>query len=444
MAEVSICVLTYNSTKFLCAVLDAINYHIKGIDFEILVVDNASDDDIGGILRVNYPHVHLIQNSINKGVAVARNQCLRKSSGSFILFLDSDVSFENNFLKILLKEINMYPDVAIVGPRLIYPSGELQYSCRRFPDFLSVVLHGFRLEKFKLFRKNRSLKRYLMLDINHQSIQKVDWLMGACQLIRREALDDKELFDERYFFGYEDVDFCYRLKSKGWEILYAPAAEVVHYYQRKSLQSVNKFTFFHIHSVLCFFIKNGTSKIIYQILKRIMDILLSLAIFVLFLPLFLALIPLIKLNSKGPSIFKQERIGKNGKAFTIYKFRTMFEDVNKYMVKPSKSSIQITRIGWFLRRTGLDEIPQLLNVFKGEMSLVGPRPEMLFIVKNYSMLQKRRLSVTPGITGLWQLSKKTEEPIVDSLNYDLDYIKNQSLFLDIKILIKTFKKLFIS
>lgn len=183
--------------------------------------------------------------------------------------------------------------------------------------------------------------------------------------------------------------------------------------------------------------KSLADKIYSKALKRFFDFSLCLIGVIIFLPLFLIIIIFIKLDSRGPVIFKQERIGANGKKFIIFKFRSMRVEAEKYMEKPEESFVQITRTGKFLRHRGLDELPQIFNVLKGEMSLVGPRPELPFIAEGYSVFQKQRLSVKPGITGLWQISGKTGKPIHHNLEYDLAYLESMSFPLDIKILFKT-------
>jgi len=183
--------------------------------------------------------------------------------------------------------------------------------------------------------------------------------------------------------------------------------------------------------------KSLFAKIYLKVLKRSFDFMLSLVGAIILLPFFLIIVILIKLDSNGPVIFKQERIGADGKKFIIFKFRSMQVKAKEYMKKPEKSFAQITRIGRILRQTGLDEFPQIFNVLRGEMSLVGPRPELPFIAEEYSEHQKQRLSVKPGITGLWQISSKTDEPIHYNLKYDLAYLENVSFPLDIKILCKT-------
>jgi len=176
----------------------------------------------------------------------------------------------------------------------------------------------------------------------------------------------------------------------------------------------------------------------YLWIKRLIDLLIGmcLALFVIVLiPLFGLLI---KWDSKGPIFFCQKRVGKDRQAFTIYKFRTMHSQNNPYKIKPEDAKDErITTIGRWLRKTSLDELPQIFNVIKGDMSLVGPRPEMPFIVDTYQREHMERLSVKPGITGLWQLAGDRNKPIHKNMMYDRYYIQNMSFFLDIAILVNT-------
>lgn len=182
----------------------------------------------------------------------------------------------------------------------------------------------------------------------------------------------------------------------------------------------------------------GETKVLYQIIKRLLDVGLSGFALLLFSPLILGIAVLIRWESKGPALFKQKRVGERGALFTLYKFRTMHRDTNphEHAPKDAKDS-RVTRIGGWLRRTSLDEIPQFWNVLKGDMSLVGPRPEMPFIVAGYKEWQRRRLDVKPGITGLWQILGRKNLPLHENIEYDFYYIKNQSLLLDLVILLKT-------
>ncbi|MFT5873320.1 MAG: lipopolysaccharide/colanic/teichoic acid biosynthesis glycosyltransferase [Clostridium sp.] len=185
------------------------------------------------------------------------------------------------------------------------------------------------------------------------------------------------------------------------------------------------------------------------IIKRLMDIVLSFIGIIILCPLYLILIFAIKFDSKGPALFKQIRVGKNGKNFTIYKFRTMIvqaESKRELNIDPndlenfvfqSKSDSRVTKVGNFLRSSSLDEIPQLFNVLFGQMSLVGPRPEIPEVVQYYPESYKQRLLVLPGITGLAQISGRGEIELGKTVSYDLKYIVDFSVLLDIKILLLT-------
>lgn len=176
----------------------------------------------------------------------------------------------------------------------------------------------------------------------------------------------------------------------------------------------------------------------YRIMSRIFDLALAGAVLVLSAPLWLLLAALIKLDSPGPVLFAQNRVGLGGRTFRMFKFRSMRQDTEAYANSPrGDGDPRITRIGRFLRMGGLDELPQVLNVLKGEMSVVGPRPEMEFIVAGYTAHERRRLQVKPGITGIWQISPDRHGEIHHNVEYDLYYIDYQSLLLDALILFET-------
>lgn len=188
--------------------------------------------------------------------------------------------------------------------------------------------------------------------------------------------------------------------------------------------------------------------------KRAFDIFISAISIVILFPLMMIIAIAIKLDSKGGAIFKQKRVGLNGAIFTIYKFRTMVKDAHKMLklnidkdnlgklVFQDKNDARVTRIGHFLRRTSLDELPQLFNVIIGNMSLVGPRPEIPDVADLYDDTQRLRLMVKPGITGLAQVSGRGEIELQKTIEYDIKYISEFSLASDIKILLKTFKVVF--
>ncbi len=187
-------------------------------------------------------------------------------------------------------------------------------------------------------------------------------------------------------------------------------------------------------------------------IKSAVDYLVSGILLLLLLPLFALIALLIRLFSKGPVFFRQERVGLNGRRFTLYKFRTMVPDAEAKIsglkalneadgpvFKIEKDPRIIPYVGTFLRKTSLDELPQLINVLKGEMSLIGPRPPIPAEIEQYEIWQRRRLSMKPGLTCLWQISpQRNEVRFEDWIRMDLDYIDNWSLWLDGKIFFKTF------
>ncbi len=190
---------------------------------------------------------------------------------------------------------------------------------------------------------------------------------------------------------------------------------------------------------------NGYSRWI----KRVCDVIGASLVLILASPLFAAIAIAVKLDSPGPAIFKQKRVGENGRLFTMYKFRTMvdgaekqFEQVIEHtpdgkLIHKKQDDPRITALGRFLRRSSMDELPQFFNILKGEMSMVGPRPELPYIVERYEPWQRRRLSVPPGLTGWWQISGRSDKPMHLHTEDDLYYIQNYSLLLDLHIIVKT-------
>ena len=183
--------------------------------------------------------------------------------------------------------------------------------------------------------------------------------------------------------------------------------------------------------------------------KRTFDLIGASLLMLLLSPVMLTIAIAIKLDSRGPAIFRTQRVGENGRLFFMHKFRTMVHGADKLVPELEQNGVyangiykvkddpRVTRVGRLLRRMSLDELPQLVNVLKGEMSLVGPRPEQPWIVERYEPWQRKRLSVMPGMTGWWQVNGRSDRPMFLNTEFDLYYIQNYSPVLDLVILWKT-------
>jgi lipopolysaccharide/colanic/teichoic acid biosynthesis glycosyltransferase len=188
--------------------------------------------------------------------------------------------------------------------------------------------------------------------------------------------------------------------------------------------------------------------------KRAFDLLLTIPGTILVSPLLVATAIAIRLDSAGPAIYRQERVGLDGKIFRIYKFRSMYNDSDEKLHKKQieayanghleengsyklQNDPRITRVGKFIRKTSIDELPQIFNVLRGEMSLVGPRPVPVYEADQYNLWHSERLTTLPGITGLWQISERSSASFDKQLRLDIRYIRNQSLKLNCQILLNT-------
>ncbi|KON86547.1 hypothetical protein AF332_06710 [Sporosarcina globispora] len=235
--------------------------------------------------------------------------------------------------------------------------------------------------------------------------------------------------------GQKKNDIISLCIKNGKEILTVPQVSELFVQTAKTQQ---------VDDMLVFSINPAGLNLWQRINKRVFDVIISLLMLALTSPVFLILLMLIPLTSKGPAIYKQERIGLNGKPYWIYKFRSMIQDAEKMTgpVLAAKKDTRITAIGRFIRAVRLDELPQLLNVIKGEMSLIGPRPEREYFISQFKEEfpdYSHRLTVKPGITGLAQVLSYYSTTVDDKLRFDLLYVRNYTFSLDLKILFQTFQ-----
>jgi exopolysaccharide biosynthesis polyprenyl glycosylphosphotransferase len=714
-----ITIVNTNETKLLIRCLNSILEQEIHTDYRIAVVDNNSQDRVIELLKREYPDVAIIAKKSNDGYASAVNAAIRALDADYVLVLNPDIIVKPGALDVAVGFMEENKDVGIAGLKLLNPDGTVQYSCRTFYTLPTILLRRTFLGK--LFPNSSILTRHLMSNWDHNSVRDVDWVLGACMMVRRTALQEVGLMDERFFLYFEDVDWCYRMKRCGWRVSYLSESEMIHDHQRKSAKGfISKSQIYHLKSALrfynkwgkipCFFrkyqvfwavllflvldiiainssfygahiirkylllflekphipflyyhnflifvnivmplvlyflglyttrrgelwvdelfrvgkgvivsslllmagsylvqgyefsrsmivvfailciivmfvfrwsgiswynslrkkgfnlrralivgigetaaiVKNelqkhreigfdivgfvrehmetnfqedpesfpilgtveklpgllqeqniheliiasssdfreliskckqggvnvrlvtdlnslsmhdttfeelaGIPMVFFKgnplfgfnlIVKRSMDIILSVLGFVLLSPLLTIIAILIKLESPGPVIFKQERIGKGRKPFTMFKFRSMCDRADS--MKDELGSLneasgplfkiqrdpRLTRIGKFIRKHSLDELPQLFNVLKGDMSVIGPRPPVQREVDQYSESGYKRLEIKPGITGLWQVSGRSHLSFDEMLKLDIYYIWNWSLSNDLKILLRT-------
>ncbi len=246
----SIIVITFHSIRFVKQCLLSVRRHAAGIDHEVIVVDSASTDGTQDAVR-RFPEVRFHDIGENRGVAAARNVGLGMAKGRFLMILDVDAELRHGSLESLLRFMERNEGVGLVGPRLLYPDGVLQYSCRRFPTAATKLAR-------RLPRRwvGRRLDQDEMRGWDHASPRAVDYVIGACQLVRREAWEEVGPLDDRIFYGPEDVDFCLRLWLGGWAVWYVPEAVIIHHEQRSSRGVTNRLFWMHFWALSYYFTKH--------------------------------------------------------------------------------------------------------------------------------------------------------------------------------------------
>jgi GT2 family glycosyltransferase len=251
--ELSVVIISRDDRDYLRRCLNALSALDKEA-VEIILVDNASTDGTVEMVRDRFPRVRLTVNRRNLGVARARNQAVALARGDFFLILDSDTAPREGAVESLLEFIKSRPEAGLVAPRLVDPDGNTQLTCRFFPTLWTTVCR--RLDRFAFFRRQPALAEQMMSGWDHGSVREVQYVIGACQLIRREAWDNAGPLDERIFFGPEDIDFCIALGRAGWRIIYYPRA-VVEHAEKRHTKGFFRFSHWrHVWGVLYFFNKH--------------------------------------------------------------------------------------------------------------------------------------------------------------------------------------------
>lgn len=232
--DLSIVIVSWNVRDLLRSCLESI--FVASLDrLEVIVVDNASSDGSVAMLRDEFPHVRLIANEDNRGFPTANNQGLDVAQGRYVMVLNPDTEVCDDALSRLIGYLDMHEDVGAIGPQLLNSDGSVQSSRRRFPTFATGIFESTWLRSIA---PRGMLRRYTMDDVPDDVSHEVDWLTGACIVVRREVLESIGGFDEAFFMYSEELDWCRRIKSAGWKIVYLPNAKVVHHSGKSSEQVV--------------------------------------------------------------------------------------------------------------------------------------------------------------------------------------------------------------
>ena len=251
--DISIIMVSWNVLDLLRQSLRSIR--LQGSDdkrqMEIIVVDNASSDGSVKMLHDEFPDVRVIANSQNLGFTRGNNQALEIAQGRCFFLINPDTQLHPHALENLSAYMDAHPRVGIIGPRLVYGDGAPQSSRRRFPALATAFLESTKLQEW--FPRNRTLTHYYMLDTSDDEIQTVDWINGSAMFVRREVYDQLGGFDEGFFMYSEELDWCYRVKQAGWQIVYLPTAQVTHYEGKSSEQATpQRVIYFHSSKVRFF------------------------------------------------------------------------------------------------------------------------------------------------------------------------------------------------
>lgn len=259
MTKLSIIIVNYRTGPLTKALVESLLAQQLPEKTEIIVVDNNSKDDSVLLLRSDFPEITVIDNKENIGLAAGVNKAIAVAKGEYYLILNPDMIALPGSVKYLTQFMETNPKVGVSGGKLLSPNGQLQYSCYRFYKPMTIVYRRTYLGKTAQGRLETG--RFLMKDVSHTQAQAVDWLMGACLMVRAQAIKDVGGMDERFFLYFEDVDWCRRFWQAGWSVMYVPQAEFSHFHQRSSERGAllgiltNRATRAHIASAIKYFWK---------------------------------------------------------------------------------------------------------------------------------------------------------------------------------------------
>jgi N-acetylglucosaminyl-diphospho-decaprenol L-rhamnosyltransferase len=234
LPDVTAIIICHDVREEVLTCLASLEAHAGRLRAELIVVDNASSDGTVEAVESAYPHCRTVRLDRNEGLP-ARNHGLRRARGRYRMFIDSDAVLCPGALPTLVRVLEENPRIGLVGPRLVYPDGRLQLSTRRYPPLLLPILR--RPPLGRVFEHRAMIRRHLMADDPHDRRRRVEYVIGACQVFSAEAQRVAGEIDRHMWFGPDDADWCFRIRSAGYDIVYVPEAEVVHDYRRTSASS---------------------------------------------------------------------------------------------------------------------------------------------------------------------------------------------------------------
>ncbi len=237
--DVSIIIVAWNVRQLLHDCLKSVYEQTKGVDFEVIYVDNASTDGSVQMVREHFPDVRIIENERNQGFIKANNQAIRIARGRYVLLLNSDTVLLNNAIAKTVEFADANPQAAVVGCKVLNPDLTLQRTCFMFPSVLNLFLAATYL--YKIFPKSRFFGREHMTWWDFNDAREVETICGCFSLVRKQAIDKVGLMDERYFVYGDDPDWCYRFKKAGWKVMFSPEGRIIHYGGQTTSQKARAF-----------------------------------------------------------------------------------------------------------------------------------------------------------------------------------------------------------
>lgn len=307
--DVSVVIVNWNTKDVLHDCLKSVCEQTKDIDYEIIVVDNASTDGSGEMVRNEFRQIKVMENRTNRGFAAANNQGIAIAKGRYVLLLNSDTLVLDQAIAKMVSFADAYPETAVIGCRVLNPDKTLQPTCFMFPSILNMLLSTSYL--YKLFPRSKFFGRESMTWWNRDDVREVDVVTGCFMLVRREAIKQVGMMDERFFIYGEETDWCYQFKQAGWKVVFAPVGEIIHFGGRSAKLHPGPVLLQLRGSILCFIKKHRSPT------QYVLACVLVSAFFTLRVPVWavLALLP----GVKRKSAWQRCRLYSRGALFSLFK-----------------------------------------------------------------------------------------------------------------------------